>query len=163
MRLAFGFVLLATLAGGGAVPKPAQELPKCGDARVRYEPFDESYSARMQFHSPVSSDAQPTAKDKTFSPHRTHWLAEPPLDMMKPGPWTARAYLGAVESAPDVELTFVDVVEGEPDMRWLNEKLVFGEVWWGRHYATDFIFDLEQRKFIDREMANFGEVAAPCR
>jgi len=45
----------------------------------------------------------------------------------------------------------------------LNEKLIFGEVWWGRIYATDFIFDVEQRKFSYREMAHFGELMEPCR
>jgi hypothetical protein len=28
-------------------------------------------------------------------------------------------------------------------------------------HASDFILDVEQRKFIDREMAHFGEPMAP--
>jgi hypothetical protein len=41
--------------------------------------------------------------------------------------------------------------------------LIFGEVWWGRIYATDFIFDVEQNKFVYREMAHFGELIQPCQ
>jgi len=47
---------------------------------------------------------------------------------MKPGPWTARVYTGAREPGPDVELRFVDEENGGVDVRWFNEKLIFGEV-----------------------------------
>jgi hypothetical protein len=54
---------------------------------------------------------------------------------------------------PDLELTFVDESNGGVKVEWLNEKLLFGQVWWGRIYSTDFILDVEQGKFIYREMA----------
>jgi hypothetical protein len=44
----------------------------------------------------------------------------------------------------------------------LNEKLIYGSVWWGRIVATDFIFDVQGNKFIYREMASYGELIQPC-
>ncbi len=141
----------------------ARELPKCGTARVQYTPFDDSYSGRIQINSPASSDTQLSAGEKVLSPQQTRWLTQVLPDTTKPGPWTTRVYLGIGKSSPDVELRFVNEANGGVDVHWLNDKLIFGEVWWGRIYATDFIFDLEQRKFTYREMAHFGELIEPCR
>jgi hypothetical protein len=82
---------------------------------------------------------------------------------MKPGPWTTRVYVGRTDSAPEVELRFIDETNGGVSAHWLNEKLIFGEVWWGRIYATDFMFDVEQNKFVYREMAHLGELMQPCQ
>lgn len=164
MRAGLLYILMMTVASictsrRGVV----QELPKCGTARVQYTPFDDSYSGRIQINSLRSSDAQPATSDKIHSPQGTRWLIQILPDTMKPGPWTTRVYMGAGPSGPDVELRFVDDAYGGVNVRWLNEKLIFGEVWWGRIYATDFIFDVEQRKFIYREMAHFGEMMEPCQ
>jgi hypothetical protein len=43
-----------------------------------------------------------------------------------------------------------------------SEKLVFGQVWWGRFDATEFVIDLQQYKFIYKEMANYVSMAEPC-
>jgi hypothetical protein len=48
------------------------------------------------------------------------------------------------------------------EIHWLNEKLLYGSVWWGRTVSTDFVFDAEKRAFIYREMANYGELVQPC-
>jgi len=164
MRTSLMCILLAALASPDALHRATvQELPKCGSARVHYTPFDDSYSGRIQINSPTSSDTQLSISEKVLSPQQTRWLTQALPDTMKPGPWTTRVYVGAGDSAPDVELRFVDESNGDANVRWLNEKLIFGEVWWGRIYATDFIFDVEQRKFSYREMAHFGELMEPCR
>jgi hypothetical protein len=164
MRASLVCILLTTLASTDTLHRAmVQELAKCGSARVHYTPFDEGYSGRIQINSPSSSDPQLSTSEKVLSPQHTRWLTQILPDTMKPGPWTTRVYMGASESGPDVELRFVDDAYGDVNVRWLNEKLIFGEVWWGRIYATDFIFDVEQRKFIYREMAHFGELIEPCR
>jgi hypothetical protein len=156
-------ILLATLASTGSLTATVQEFPKCGSAKVQYTPFDDSYSARIRIDPIPIPVPELSTGEKVFSPQRTRWLIEILPDTMKPGPWTARVYLGGGETGPDEELRFVDEENGGADLRWLNEKLIFGEVWWGRIYATDFIFDVEQHKFIYREMAHFGELMEPCR
>ena len=164
MRASLTFIVLTTLAAMGSLRGAAvQELPKCGAARVEYTPFDDSYSGRIQVSTPTHSGTQPSTGEKVFSNQRTRWLTVASPDMMKPGPWNTSVYVGEVESIHDVELRFVDEGSGGVSVNWLNEKLIFGEVWWGRIEATDFIFDVEQRKFVYREMAQFGELIQPCR
>jgi hypothetical protein len=164
MRTSLMCILLAALASPDAHHRATvQELLKCGSARVHYAPFDNSYSSRIQVNSPTSSATQLSTSEKVFSPQGTRWLTQALPDTTKPGPWTTRVYVGEGESGPDVELKFVDEGSGGVSVRWLNEKLIFGEVWWGRIYATDFIFDLEQRKFVYREMAHFVELIQACQ
>ena len=164
MRAGLVCILLTALAATRSLhTEIVQELAKCDSARVHYTPFDDSYSRRIQINSPSSLETQLSTGDKVLSPQGTRWLTQVLPDTMKPGPWTTRVYLGATKSAPDIELSFVDEENGGVAVHWLNEKLIFGEVWWGRIYATDFIFDVEQRKFIYREMAHFGDLMQPCR
>jgi len=60
-------------------------------------------------------------------------------------------------------LTFVDHGNGGVSIQWLNEKLPYGSVGWGRIVSTDFVFDVERKGFIYREMANYGELVQPCQ
>ena len=46
---------------------------------------------------------------------------------------------------------------------WINEKLLFVQVWWGRLGSSDLILDVEQGKFIYNEFAHYGELAEPCQ
>jgi hypothetical protein len=82
---------------------------------------------------------------------------------MKPGPWTTRVYVGSGDQEAGLVLTAVDHASGGLNVRWMNEKFLYGQVWWGRIYSTDFILDVEARKFIYREMAHYGELIEPCQ
>jgi hypothetical protein len=42
-----------------------------------------------------------------------------------------------------------------------TKKLLFGRVWWGRIYSTDFIIDVEKEQFIYKQMAEYGEMIQP--
>jgi hypothetical protein len=43
--------------------------------------------------------------------------------------------------------------------RWLNEKLVFVRVAWGRIAFSDLIFDVEKRELVFHEEARYGQLA----
>ncbi len=43
-------------------------------------------------------------------------------------------------------------------MSWINEKLLCIRVWWGRICGTDLIFNVEQERFIYREMVWDGGI-----
>lgn len=45
------------------------------------------------------------------------------------------------------------------EIRWINEKLVSGRVWWGHIAATDFIFDVEAEVFVWHESATESTIA----
>jgi len=44
------------------------------------------------------------------------------------------------------------------DVRWINEKLLFASVWWGRVLGTDLILDVENESIVYKEMLHDGLV-----
>jgi hypothetical protein len=164
-----GLVLLLVLQPGMSSQKDiqtgksvfaAQRLLKCEDARVMYTPIDETYSKRIIFKSVSESEDPPQNVPKDYSPERNMWKAVVTPDTSKPGRRNTSIYFGSDANEEVWKLTFVDYAGDGP--KWLNEKLVFGQVWWGRIYATEFILDLQHHKFLYREMANYGGMTEPC-
>jgi hypothetical protein len=99
-------------------------------------------------------------REKVFS-ERNRWRVAVDPDTTKPGPWSENIYFGSDSNEEVWKLTFIDQIG--VDTRWLNEKLVYGQVSWGRIYATEFILDTQEHKFIYREMANYGVMTEPCQ
>ncbi len=50
-------------------------------------------------------------------------------------------------------------VYGIEEPKWINEKLLYIRVWWGKIAATDFIFDVEKKEFIHSESLVSGYIA----
>ncbi|HXF10503.1 MAG TPA: hypothetical protein VN625_06930 [Desulfuromonadaceae bacterium] len=76
------------------------------------------------------------------------WLVAEEPDTMRPGPWNTRLYIfNAGETNRCVRLELNDNW-GRVDRKWLNDKLLFVEVWFGRIAWTDFILDAETLKFL---------------
>ncbi len=42
------------------------------------------------------------------------------------------------------------------EARWINEKLLFIRVYWGRIVGSDYIFDVELGSFVHKEMVYDG-------
>jgi hypothetical protein len=101
--------------------------------------------------------------DKEFSPQHTRHRTVGKPDFSRPGPWTTVVWIrdAAVKETP-VVLTFEEHASGGVNLHWLNEKLIYASVWWGRIVSTDFIFDVQSRKSIYGEMANYGGFIQPC-
>ncbi len=43
-------------------------------------------------------------------------------------------------------------------VRWINEKLLYMQVWWGRILGSYLIFDVEKERTVVREMVNDGHI-----
>ena len=137
-------------------------LPNCDAARVRYRPVNttplESQSAsRIEVHD---TDDSIEGSKVEQSPQKTRWISLVEPDYSKPGPYTTTIYIGTIDDDPSLKLGIRE--HAGISVRWLNEKLLYGSVSWGRIVSTDFIFDVEARKFIYEEMENFGELMEPC-
>ncbi len=158
-----GFLTLFVAGAGLNSLLAVQRLPKCEAAKVQYSPFNPSYSNRIVLQSVTDTENAPANAAKQYSPQHTMWLARVQADYSKPGPWTTSVYFGSDASYEVLKLSFIDHGNGGVQVDWLNEKLVFGRVWWGRVYSTDFILDLEKKDFIYREMAHYGELVQPCQ
>jgi hypothetical protein len=144
-----------------STPAP-QGLPKCEPAKVQYSAFDPSYSNRILVESVDISEKLPRGMMKQYSPQHTSWQARVEPNYANEGPWTTTIYLDLQEAQPPLKITFVNHANGGAEIQWMNEKLIFGRVWWGRIVSTDFIFDASTREFIYREMAQYKAMLAPC-
>lgn len=82
-----------------------------------------------------------------------------------------RGYQFRHESSDDGARLRIDVEQGrqwlldlrgaawQPEVRWVNEKLLFVRVHWGRIQASDLIIDVEQGTLLLHELADNGQIA----
>ena len=96
-----------------------------------YTPFDEMYSKRIILKSVTDSEDPPQNAPKEYSPERNMWKAVVDPDTSKPGPWNTSIYFGSDSNEEVWKLTLVDQIG--VGIKWTNEKLVFGQVWWGKN------------------------------
>lgn len=54
-----------------------------------------------------------------------------------------------------LRISFVDP-KGLADVKWINERLLYMRVWWGRIAATDFVFDVEKERVVLTESTHDG-------
>jgi hypothetical protein len=141
--------------------RSGQGVVKCEDARVLYSPFDETYAKRILLKDVSDSEDAPQNATKEYSPERDTWKVTIEPDTSKPGPSNTTIYFGSNADENVWKLTLIDV--RDVGVKWLSEKLVFGQISWGRTYETEFIFDVQQHKFIYREMAQYGAKFEPCQ
>jgi hypothetical protein len=43
-------------------------------------------------------------------------------------------------------------------VRWVNERLLYVQVWWGRALGSCYLLDVEAEKVVHREMVRSGEI-----
>jgi hypothetical protein len=139
----------------------AQEVPSCGQRSVTYSPFDERFAPRIAVQPGPTNGLNMGTKQ--FSPQNTSWITVNRPDYTKSGPWHTQVFVYRTKSPTPVMITFRDHGSGGVTLQWLNEKLLYGSVWWGRIVSTDFIFDIEKKAFVYEEMADYGDLVQPCQ
>jgi hypothetical protein len=75
---------------------------------------------------------------------------------MKPDPYDFRA---DIYNDRDylVRLTVSGIYGNyEPEIRWINEKLLYVRIWWGRIKGADLILDVEDQTVIHKEDIHWG-------
>jgi hypothetical protein len=155
--------ILLFLGAGFYSSATAQTLPNCNDRKIQYTAFDATYSKRIVLER--TSDAKVSVQDnqKRYSPQHTTWQASVEPNYTNSGPWTTAIYIVSTAGHEALKLSFIDHANGGVQVQWLSEKLLFGRVWWGRIYSTEFILDAQKREFIYKEMANYGDMIQPCQ
>jgi len=119
---------------------------------------------RKSFCERYTIPVRPNQKEnKEYSPQRTAWVSPSSPEYSRPGPWNTTVAIVTMAGSKVLQLAFQDHASGGASVQWLNEKLLFGRVWWGRIYSTDFILDVEKERFIYKQMAHYGETIEPCR
>jgi hypothetical protein len=88
------------------------------------------------------------ALPKSLSQNSVRWIVEEKPDTMRNGPWNTELYIFARDQTNRcLHLALLDN-NGRVDHAWLNDKMLFVEVWFGRIAWTDFILDAETHRFV---------------
>jgi hypothetical protein len=132
---------------------------KWKDVRVFHRPFDEQWSERVKVRKVATQD---THSEKVYSPNKAYWYS------VTVGPQVAGPHTGQVHDVNidifnerdylvrlELPLTYMNF---ERRMQWINEKLLYVRVWWGRALGVDMVFDVETEQIVYMENVNFGTI-----
>ena len=130
--------------------------PACWkESRVFQEPFNESYEDKFV----VKGSSKRRLEDQVISPNKAYWFHVAPFhpdDLRQTAPvsiyvFTEQDYL--------LEIRIDEVKYRPPQVRWINEKLLYIEPWWGIALGSQVIVDVESEKIIWKEMVQPGSGA----
>jgi hypothetical protein len=131
---------------------------------VEYRAATEDIERKIQLTNDVVLPKAAASGKQIHSPQETRWFMEIDPDYTTTSsPWTTTIYVQAGSARERLlKATFVD--HGNTfTAQWINEKLLFVQVWWGRIASSDLILDIEHGKFIYDELAHYGELGQPCQ
>lgn len=135
----------------------------CNEQEVKYSPFDSSSGDKITLAEIKDSTPALAAGNKKRSPQGTRYLLMQNADFSQPGPWTTTVFIGGTGlHGRLLKLSLIDHESGGVQVQWLNEKLLFVEVWWGRMVSVDLIVDINSRAFLYKEMAQYSDIIQPC-
>ena len=146
----------------------SESLKKCEETmRVDYS---DSLSVALNDRVVIKQGIAPLLLNETmssshvYSTHTTSsysYLSKP--DFTQPGPYnTDIAVSGTTAHPVNLTLEFKDHANNDVTPIWLNEKLLFIRVWWGRIVSTDMVLDIETGKFLYAQEANYWSLGEPC-
>jgi predicted phosphodiesterase len=124
------------------------------EPRVFHTPFEDEYAQRIV----MEQIERPAAISRaTFSPNGAYSFVVNEPDFQQPGPWNTTIF---VDNERDrlLQIKLLDRRNYRLDVSWINEKLLFVGVWWGRVLGTDIIVDIEREEILYREMKHDGSI-----
>jgi hypothetical protein len=149
--------LAAWLVGCTSMPKPPTDQragwpglpPDCWTQSRTYQTDDDEYGWASSTKLEHIATVKPAAV--TLSPNHAYYFA---LSKDQPG----QPLVVFAEKDHSIRISFTDAMAVN-DVRWINEKLLYMRVWWGRIAATDLVFDVEQERMILSESTHDGAIA----
>jgi hypothetical protein len=158
------FFVATILAGYEVQGQESSSVQPCSEGRVHYTPAEMSVLEKQIRISEMRKSVLDTNKStKKQSPQATRYLSVKSPDFAKPGPWTTDVFIGGVGlNEKELDITVLDHGNGGVRTDWVNEKLLFIQVWWGRIVSTDLIFDVDARRFVYQENAEYSDTVRVC-
>ena len=155
-------LVLGALASSGVASKPHTPPADWAEPRLYHTPFEPGYGERIR----IERVAWQQIDVRSISPNRAYRLAVEPVDrcdLESDGTLGCHSRDSNVNLLIDVErdyLLAVRLVDHYPNFqvatRWVNEKLLWMRVWWGRILGSDAVVDVESGEFVYREMVHDG-------
>lgn len=126
---------------------------KWSEPRIYHSAFDEEFSKGIVI-SRVKIKYNDQLK-KEFSSNNAYWYHVQSADYRKEGPYSTDILIDN-ERGYLVSLKLLEHSQYEPKISWINEKLLYIEVWWGRILGSYLIFDVEKEQILYKEMIHDG-------
>jgi hypothetical protein len=157
--------LLVVLSGtGGQQSMSSTTCPEYD--RVAYSPARKDWTGSIRVESiPRESRVSPEVqdKDRLRSPHGTAWYVLREPDTTKPGPWTSVVEVFGNEArVVHLRIHLSDHRSGGVRVQWLNEQLLWLQMWRGRIVSTDMILNVDTGRFIYEQDADYNSLIVPC-
>jgi len=122
--------------------------------RIYHTPFDRQFSKQIHIGKNLVSLSKTWTK--TWSKNKAYWFAVSDRDTERMRQDTTISIFNERDHLPQVRLLNH---AHSPKVKWINEKLVYVEVWWGRVLGTTLIYDAERERIVHKEMFRDGTTA----
>jgi len=139
---------------GSAVRDEFPDPSKWREPRLYHGPFQEEFAYRIVISD---SDVPAALLSPVHSENKAYYYMTARPDFSRPGPWSTRIFIYSERE----KMTSIDLIghaSYEVRIEWINEKLLFVRVWWGRILGSDFIFDVERNEIRSKEMVMDGGI-----
>ena len=138
-------------ASGWHTPPDQWEEP-----RVFHRPLEPEYDDRLRLSKVERAGAE--GRQWTSSPNEAYRFSVESAFSEANSQWASILWLDT-EQELWLRFDILDHGSSYPEVRWINEKLLYVSVWWGRALGTYWILDVESGTRVHSEMIHFGLIA----
>ena len=158
LRLIAAFVVLALQVPPALAESPHYPiLEKWTGPRVYHAPFRPKFADRIVL-GPGAGEPDSVRHDRpVYSPNKAYWYEITSPDFMKPGPWSTQIHIYNDRDRL-LRLTLRNHGNSVGQAKWINEKLLYVRVWWGRIVGSYVILDVEKETILAQEMVHYGRL-----
>lgn len=151
-----------------SIQAEAESLLPCSDLHVQYsDPQVVPLKGRVVVKELEDrpADVLPES-DHEFKPYSSQRMAAfnrvHIADTTKPGPWNNSIQVFTVSGPSHAWQIDTYDMRDNARLEWINDDLIFVQIWWGRIVSSDLIFQISTGKFIYAQEANYGFLTQPC-
>lgn len=132
--------------------EPHTPVESWSGPRLYHLPFDERFADRIR----IAKSAWPSKLLQHHdSPNQAYWFGVIRPDAIREGPWDTKVFVDNEGDRP-IQIDVVNHNNYPVEIRWINEKLLYIQVWWGRILGTYLIYDVEKEAVLAKEMIKDG-------
>jgi hypothetical protein len=135
----------------------------CSENHVDYSSPPPSIEQKIKLAKLLHIEKPPLDAKRNLSPQQTRWFVEEDPDYSSTAkPWDTIIYIGNASSeSAFLKVSVLD--HGNTfSAHWINDQLIFVQVWWGHIASGDLILDIDSGTFIYDRLANYGQLGEPC-
>lgn len=159
---------LATLAGVLLGAAQAAPLPACERAGVTY-----SAPRLVPLHGHVAVARLATRPQRELDDSDPEYKPQSPqgtaaffravtIDPTKDGPRDNVIEVFTTQGPRRAWRLDFRQLQGNVEIQWLSEDLLFLRAWWGRIVSTDLLFEVGTGRFLYAKEASYAALTAPC-